>query len=980
MLEKITKYISDEVVSREPFEQVPTIGENIEYREFTFTPSKVFCSNKVSHQKYTFYNLIPKFLFLQFRFFFNFFYLVITLSQLIPAFRVGFLVTYISPLIFVLSISFMKEMWDEYQVMKRDYELNSKKYSVLDSENRVIKVKSQDLLVGNVIEIEAGERVPADLILLKTSNENGSAFIKTDQLDGETDWKLRRSLGVTQSNEDFRSHNIKFEIEQPRANIYDFNGRIIFDKEVHPISIESTVWCNTVVANGKITGVICYTGTETRSSLNTVPSAIKIDRFEKEMNQYSGVLFGLLFVTSFLIAASNGITSNFPILLVRFVLLFSYIIPISMRVNLDMSKLIFAQRISKDKKIEGAILRNSNLPEELGRIQFLFSDKTGTLTQNEMEFKKLQYDNIIADVNCKVPPHPLSFLALALCNSVSVTLEGFQASSPDEIALVKHVAKIGYKLIHRTDEYIEIEFNGGQIEKFNILAILPFSSIWSHMGIVLSNEKYGNLLLIKGSDAAVSKMVKPCEWLDEVVGNLAREGLRTLVFSSKRINSDELNVFLENYHDASSSIMKRSEKILESFQRISKDMELIGVTGVEDKLQENVPETLEALEAAQIKVWMLTGDKMETAICVARSSRLFSRDSEYAIINSLSDLVKYMDKPYIPELVIDGRAIQVSILPEFFIDIAMKSPAVVVYRCSPSQKEKVVKSIMKYKDVVTCAIGDGGNDVSMIQASSIGIGIVGKEGKQASLSADVSINSFSHIQRLFFWHGSNCYRHSSRLAQFVMHRGIIMTTIQAIYSLLFNFTPSPLYNDWLTMGFATYLTSFPVFSLIFDWFIDESTVMEFPELYIKCQKGFYFSPKTFIEWVWLAIYQGSLTTYVTISEFGFKGIDERHIQSISFTSLILTELCLIAIELNHFNFLSITAELSSLGIYIITMLLLPEVFDFSFILSTDFIVKILFLTVLCILPLIIRTLYKKRFNPDNEVFLQYSEGKKYFFI
>ena len=649
-----------------------------------------------------------------------------------------------------------------------------------------------------------------------------------------------------------------------------------------------------------------------------------------------------------------------------------------MRVNLDLSKLIFASRIGNDDQIQGAIIRNSNLPEELGRVHFLFTDKTGTLTRNEMDFKKMQYDNIVLTEDSTEPPHPMSLISLSLCHCVNVTENGFQASSPDEIALVKHASHVGYKLVARNDDYIDIlitdkndKESSQKVERFEILATLPFSSVWSHMGIVLRNQTYGSFVVVKGSDSSITQMCPPSEWLDEVVGNLAREGLRTLVFAYKSLKEEEIQPFMKSFQEAQSSIVNRSENILKSFQRICINMELLGVTGVEDKLQENVPETLEALEAAKIKVWMLTGDKMETAICIALSSRLFSRDCSYRIIHTLSDLVDCMNSPTVPPLVIDGCGIQWSLFSEF-LNVIVKSPAVVVCRCSPSQKETVVNSVMSSFDFVTCAIGDGGNDVSMIQASSVGIGIVGKEGKQASLSADVSINSFCHLQRLLFWHGGNCYKHSSRLAQFVMHRGVIMTVTQALYSALFNFVPSPLYNDWLMMGFATFFTSFPVFSLIFDWFIDEKTILAFPELYVNCQKGRFFSPKTFIRWVCLGIYQGGMIILFSAAVFGIDGVDERHLQSISFTALILTELFLIAFEINHFTAISTVSELSSFLIYVIVMFLLSDAFDIPFIFTVEFLWKISLLTLICIVPLFVIALIKKILNPTHEELLKAS--------
>ena len=150
--------------------------------------------------------------------------------------------------------------------------------------------------------------------------------------------------------------------------------------------------------------------------------------------------------------------------------------------------------------------------------------------------------------------------------------------------------------------------------------------------------------------------------------------------------------------------------------------------------------------------------------------------------------------------------------------------------------------------------------------------------------------------------------------------------------------------------------------------------MEFPELYIKCQKGRYFSPKTFMQWIWIAIYQGSVIIYTTINVFGFQGIDERHLQSISFTALITTELVLIAIELNRFTWASIAAEVLSFAMYAVTIFLLPQAFEVHFIFTIEFTVKILFLTTICIFPLLISRIYQKRFNPAHEVSLQISDG------
>ena len=951
-------------------------GDAVETRRFSFEVSRRFPSNSVNHRKYNVFNLIPKFLFLQFRFFFNFFYLAITVTQLIPEFRIGFLITYVGPLMFVLLVSLVKELVDEFQRWKRDRELNMQRYKVL-SRDGIRMMASQSLCVGHVLEIEAGERVPADLILLRTSDEIGSTFIKTTQLDGETDWKLRRSIPAMQACGNLFGLDVEFEVEAPRAEIYDFAGKVTINGQTHAIGVESTIWCDASVASGSVIGVVAYTGRDTRSAMNATPAPVKVGIFDIELNRYSSVLFALLFLASFLAASLNGFGNNFHILLVRFVLLFSFIIPISMRCNLDVSRLFYSINIGNDMCIEGAIMRNSSIPEELGRVQFVFTDKTGTLTRNEMEFRKLQIDNLIFTDQTD-DAHFFSFLALALCHCVTVTRDGFQASSPDEVALVKHAACIGFKLVDRSDTQMTIELKDGNRVTFEIMALLPFSSVWRSMGILVRSSTYGNLLICKGADSAISQMVLPNEWLMEVVGNLAREGLRTLVFACRKLDDDEMNRFMAEYREASTSVIDRSGRILSAFMSVSHSMELLGVTGVEDKLQDSVAETLEALSAANMKVWMLTGDKLETAICVALSSRLFCRETEYLILKSYEELSVYANSNprHVPPLVIDGTAMQQALVaaPKAFVDFALRAPAITVCRCSPSQKESVVKTVRKHSSVVTCAVGDGGNDVAMIQAASIGIGIVGREGKQASLAADVSINTFAHLQRLLLWHGSNCYKHSSRLAQFVMHRGVIMTVTQAIYSLLFNLVPAPLYNDWLMMGFATFFTMFPVFSLIFDEFIESSTVMAFPELYHKCQKGRYLSAKTFIGWTWLAVYQGSVIVFLSIALFRSRAVESRHLQSTAFTSLVLTELLLIAMNINSFNWFSIASEICSLFIYLLSMVILSDAFDMNFIFSWSFTWRILVITTVAVVPQTIYELLSRMFSPSHEERLRKSSS------
>merc|ERR1712137_980720 len=257
--------------------------------------------------------------------------------------------------------------------------------------------------------------------------------------------------------------------------------------------------------------------------------------------------------------------------------------------------------------------------------------------------------------------------------------------------------------------------------------------------------------------------------------------------------------------------------------------DLIGLTGVEDKLQEDIRPSLESLRNAGIKIWMLTGDKRETATCIARSSKLASRSHSIFQMESsntqdaLSKLSTFQLQARESLLVIDGGSLQFVLdsLREDFFNAVKQAPAVVCCRCSPTQKAEVVKMIREFSGKQCAAIGDGGNDVSMIQAANIGIGIEGKEGKQASLAADYSISQFSHVAQLFLWHGRNSYQRSAAMSQVIIHRGMVISFIQAIFCAVFFMSPVTIYTGMLVFGYSCWYTMLPVFSLVVDEDIDK---------------------------------------------------------------------------------------------------------------------------------------------------------------
>ncbi|GAM24916.1 hypothetical protein SAMD00019534_080910 [Acytostelium subglobosum LB1] len=1044
-----------------------------------------FPPNVVRNQKYNVYTFVFVILYEQFKYFFNLFFLIVALTQFIPSLQVGYMFTYVAPLVFVLTITLLKEAYDDFKRFKRDKEANSQQYLRL-TPNGYVSIPSSDIRVGHLIKVETNQRVPCDLLFLRTTEKNGASFIRTDQLDGETDWKLRRSVNITQklaNDEALLNMRASIFAEQPKKDIYSFIGNFTKtdSNETESVSVENTLWANTVVASGNVIGCAMYTGRESRCQMNTSMPATKVGLLDNEINTMSKLLFLLLCFLGFVMICLKGFRGYWYIYLFRYILLFSSIIPISMRVNLDLGKTAYSLMMMNDKQIPGTVVRSSTIPEELGRIEYLLTDKTGTLTQNDMVFKKLHLGSISyskeslsdlqAELRASYAPASAAtssrnsvavrnrrnlgtrvkevITAIALCHNVTPVAtsseqpqdghdahveinEGdniqiakeapqssslsskfsslnifrsrtgyqkiketprksenveeeeddsssssapennqkYQASSPDEIALVKFTESVGLVLTERELTSITLRTPQDDLETYEILNIFPFTSETKRMGIIVKDVEGVITFYMKGADAIISKLVQNNDWLDEESGNMAREGLRTLAFAKRTMTEEEYQQFLNRYNHAKTSISDRAAKVQEAIGTIEMNLELIALSGVEDKLQSNVKTTLERLRNADVKVWMLTGDKIETATCIAISTKLVSRTQSLFQI-SVSDKTRAFEKLNQFSrmrdacLIIDGPSLQLCLdnYKDQFISIASKAPSVVCCRCSPTQKADIVRLIKEKTKKRTCAIGDGGNDVSMIQAADVGVGIVGKEGKQASLAADFSINQFSYLSRLVLWHGRNSYKRSASLSQFVIHRGLIISFIQCVFSAIYYYAAISIYNGALLVGYATVYTNAPIFSLILDEDVSEDIVFRFPELYHELQKGRSLSYKTFAIWVLKSAYQGGMIMLLSIILFESN---LNYIVSITFTALILVELINVMVEIHTWHRYMIISLVGTLIIYGVTMMI-PQItaFELSFILSGEFWWKVTVIVFVCCFPIFLFNLIKQRIDPPS---------------
>ncbi|KAI1097847.1 phospholipid-translocating P-type ATPase [Jackrogersella minutella] len=1123
--------------------------------------------NLISNAKYTAFTFLPITLYNEFSFFFNMYFLLVALSQAIPALRIGYLSTYIAPLAFVLVITMGKEAYDDIERRRRDNEANSEEYVVLrfgDSEHQTTTVrpprnlkstsarkvdrqplaqrdrlsdiqeeeeqtegqgqnylsssiqevskKSRDLKVGDVLKLSKGQRVPADVVILKCatpegihaqiqtpervkseslldnpsqdgtsyndassssgktnnpgsgtshaseSTSSGETFIRTDQLDGETDWKLRLASPLTQALPAEELVRVRVTGGKPDKKVNEFVGKVevmstrydhfngqsdesSLGDEGHTaaLSIDNTAWANTIIASQATTmAVIVYTGPQTRSALSTSLSRSKTGLLEYEINSLTKILCALTLALSIVLVALEGFGNTegniWYVKIMRFLVLFSTIVPISLRVNLDLGKSVYSWFIQRDPGIPGAVVRTSTIPEDLGRIEYLLSDKTGTLTQNEMEMKKIHVgtvsyaneamDEVVGYIRHGFAGTPSNrtfvtpsssysttagvtatrtrreigsrvrdvVLALALCHNVTPTIEeengrtitSYQASSPDEIAIVRWTESVGLRLAHRDRKKMVLESTetGKIVVQVQILDIFPFTSDGKRMGIIVQFHEQstspplgldsGEIWFYqKGADTVMGSIVVANDWLDEETANMAREGLRTLVVGRKRLSSGQYQDFLTNYQEASLAISGRDagmQRVIAEF--LEHDLELLGVTGVEDKLQRDVKPSLELLRNAGIKIWMLTGDKVETARCVAVSSKLVARGQYIYTVAKLKhkdnarDHLDFLRSKTDSCLLIDGESLTLY-LTHFrveFISIAVRLPTVVACRCSPTQKADIAKLIKDFTKKRVCCIGDGGNDVSMIQAADVGVGIVGKEGRQASLAADFSIEQFCHLTKLLVWHGRNSYKRSAKLAQFVIHRGLIIAVCQTMYSIAIKFEPEGLYKDWLLVGYATVYTAAPVLSLVLDKDVDENLANLYPELYKELTSGRSLSYRTFFVWVFVSIYQGGMIQ--GLSQI-LTEVDGPRMVAVSYTVLVLNELLMVAIEITTWHPVMIMCIVGTFLVYIGSMPFLGGYYDLDFLLSWGFLWRVLAISSISLVPPYAGKLIRRTMKPPS---------------
>jgi phospholipid-transporting ATPase len=829
-----------------------------------------YVNNTVSTSKYNPATFLPKFFYEQFSKYANVFFLFTAILQQIPNISPTNPFTTIVPLAIVLIVSAIKELIEDWRRKVSDRDLNHSKTRVLKG-STFEDTRWVNVAVGDIVRVHSEEPFPADLVLLASSEPEGLCYIETANLDGETNLKIKQAIPETSelvSPSDLGRLGGRIRSEQPNSSLYTYEATLTTQagggEREYPLGPDQLLLRGAVLRNTPwIHGIVVFTGHETKLMRNATAAPIKTTNVERMVNKQILILGAILITLSIISTVGDIIIRSTKFeelsyvdysatdggkLAVQFIadiatywVLYSNLIPISLFVTIEMVKAAQAMLINSDLDMyydptdTPANCRTSSLVEELGQIEYIFSDKTGTLTCNQMEFRQctiggLQYADEVPedrratlDDGMEVGIHDFSqlrenrkshrtsdtihhFLALlSTCHTVIPEKIGekddqikYQAASPDEGALVEGAVILGYRFVARKPRSVMMISDGRESE-YELLAVCEFNSTRKRMSTIFRCPDGKIRIYTKGADTVIlerlgedNSIVEPTlQHLEEY----ASEGLRTLCLAMREIPEQEFQEWYTIFNTAATTVGgNRAEELDKAAEIIERDLTLLGATAIEDKLQDGVPDTIHTLQTAGIKVWVLTGDRQETAINIGMSCKLISEDMTLLIVNEedapstrdnlskkLHAIQQQGNDIESLALIIDGKSLTFALerdMEKLFLDLAIQCKAVVCCRVSPLQKALVVKLVKRHLKSILLAIGDGANDVSMIQAAHVGIGISGVEGLQAARSADVAIGQFKYLRKLLLVHGSWSYHRISKIILYSFYKNIALFMTQ----------------------------------------------------------------------------------------------------------------------------------------------------------------------------------------------------------
>jgi phospholipid-transporting ATPase len=997
---------------------------------------KKFKNNSITTTKYNIFIFLPKCLLLQFMRLANCYFLFIAIIQSITVISPLDPSTAWGPICLVLSASMLREAWEDYQRYKYDKLLNSEETTAYRN-NKWEVTTSGTLEMGEIVIVEEDKPFPADLILLDSNLEEGVAFIETGTLDGEKTLKNKISKKETAGyfnnggswRSDFKMKG-KSICDYPNSELYKLDGSIelsFFDSEEKrpmkiPIDAKQMLLKGANLRNTKwVIGIVVYTGHNTKLILNSKPPKVKYSRIEKMMSNL--LIFILFLQISFCILCSGMFsvywnhyivdvwyipplidsTPNMPF--AAFLNYFTYnlllntMIPISLIITLEIVKSVQGGFIQCDVEGYSHIRKKTikagsiSLNEELGQVNFIFSDKTGTLTCNKMMFKYCVIGDVChefirtfsedelktvvgyegddkrireeMDIQpfgikhmhryatsefktkmtvgaSKYPKHIIKsetqpealinleheadlieefWKALALCHECTVEEKetntfDYSGLSPDDIELVKTASLQGYELKKSSIPSIRKVSISGEERDFEVLNILEFNSDRKRASVIVK-EKGLIKLYIKGADTIILQRLHQegkKEFLDQAknyVNYFSNKGFRTLFVGMKILHEDEYETWKNKLNEANLNLENRKTLVDQVYEEVESKIHLIGATIVEDKLQEKVPETIRDLRLAGIKIWMLTGDKMDTAYNIGLSCNLISNDLQIFKIagekgDTLDKLIQdfknfRMKHPHtIPPfaIIIDAVALTLILKKDIdtrtFLDIAYYAASVICCRVTPLQKSDVVRIMREYdSSATTLAVGDGGNDVSMIMEAHIGVGVYGEEGMRAVQSGDFAIGEFKILRRLLLFHGRTNNIRVSEMILYFFYKNFVFTLVHFYFAFYNNCSGQTIIDDWYITLYNLLFTCFP---LGFRACVDQDVVPDdgkiiyqmMPFMYQENRENQIFTKRSFLLGLFRGIVHGLINFFFIIFVFQQAAMDsEGFVADMWFMSVLI---------------------------------------------------------------------------------------------
>ncbi|XP_042182366.1 phospholipid-transporting ATPase IC-like [Oncorhynchus tshawytscha] len=955
-----------------------------------------YAGNGIKTYKYNALTFIPLNLFEQFKRAANLYFLALLILQIIPEITTLPWYTTLVPLVLVLGITAIKDLVDDLARHRMDNEINNRKCEVL-LDGRFQVSKWMNIHVGDVVRLKKNDHIPADILLLSSSNPNSLCYVETAELDGETNLKFKMGLKVTDERLQEEGQLAQFDAvivcEEPNNRLDKFTGTMRWRKDRFPLDLDNMMLRGCRIRNtDECHGLVIFAGADTKIMRNGGKTRFKRTKIDELMNYMVYTIFVILVLLCAGLAIGNTFwyeevgskawylydgkdqTASYRGFLSfwGYIIVLNTMVPISLYVSVEVIRLGQSKFINWDlqmyyqEKDTPAKARTTTLNEQLGQIEYIFSDKTGTLTQNIMAFKKctiaghtfgdpanvagvpldrgkpvdftwnkyadrkFEYldHSLVACIRSKKDKDTLEFFKLlSLCHTVMVEQKEdelvYQAASPDEGALVTAARNFGFVFLSRTQDTITIS-EMDQEMTYEMLALLDFNSDRKRMSIILRFPDGRIRLYCKGADTVIYERLSPNSKHKEVTQTaldiFANETLRTLCLCYKDISKQEFDAWAKKHKAASVAMGNREAALDRVYEQIESNLMMIGATAIEDKLQDGVPETIAKLAKADIKIWVLTGDKKETAENIGYSCKLLTDDMQIHYGEDVNEKLrirqanrrdqppafgrtrKKVPDPFFPEpgrnaLIITGgwlneilyekkkkrRRLRLkrlgkrpaSATPQDaaqpiddweketrqvdFVNMACECEAVICCRVTPKQKANVVSLVKKYKKAVTLSIGDGANDVNMIKTADIGVGISGQEGMQAVMSSDYAFAQFRYLERLLLVHGRWSYIRMCKFLRFFFFKNFAFTLVHFWYSFFSGFSAQVAYEDWFITLYNVMYSSLPVLLVgLLDQDVNDKLSRKFPKLYLPGQQGALFNYKNFF----ISLFHGIFTSLV----------------------------------------------------------------------------------------------------------------------